>query len=215
MNYIDNESFVKTDDFIRLIKTYDNLNFFKANFNKSEISIFADFFHFELSKVELLKKSYRTSNSLETVPITVIEQILFLLARLLLIKKKYDLFYKFCETIASFEEFSLPLHFALNSYQEELYKTRDIESDSIENTLKICKLDLQLLKKYNLPVVNYSLPCLERIVIIYEKIKDDKKVYMYLKEITEITKGNGKTGVKMLRKLKTLEKANMKYLDKK
>jgi hypothetical protein len=211
MNYIDNESFVKTDDFIRLIKTHDNLNFFKANFNKNEISIFADIFRLEFSKVELLKKSYRSS----TEPITVIEQILFLLARSLLFKKKYDLFYKFCETIASFEEFSLPLHFALNSYQEELYKTRDIETDSIENTLKICKLDLQLLKKYNLPVVNFSLPCLERIVIIYEKIKDDEKVYLYLKEIKEITKGNGKTGVKMLRKLKALEKSNIKYLDKK
>jgi hypothetical protein len=56
MNYIDNESFVKTDDFIRLIKTHDNLNFFKSNFNKNEISIFADIFRLEFSKVELLKK---------------------------------------------------------------------------------------------------------------------------------------------------------------
>jgi hypothetical protein len=105
MNYIDNESFVKTDDFIRLIKTYDNLNFFKANFNKSEISIFADIFHFELSKVELLKKSYRTSNSLESVPITIIEQILFLLARSLLVKKNMIYFTSFVRLLHLLKNF--------------------------------------------------------------------------------------------------------------
>lgn len=82
------------------------------------------------------------------------------------------------DLLNQYKEYYTPtnLHFLYNELQNQFYKKRDENPVYLEKTIEVCKADLELLLNKLLQLAQSAkLPCIDRLIAIYEKKKDYQK----------------------------------------